>query len=203
MSLKERIKSNPALKRMALHFLMHPVKARPQWWIRIFQCFYLKRGKHTVIYRSVRRDLVPFNQFQLGDYSVVEDFATVSNAVGDVIIGSHTRVGLHNTIIGPVRIGDHVNLPQGITVSALNHNFDDPTRTISEQGISTKQVTIENDVWIGANAVVLQGVTIGEHCVVAAGSIVTKDVPPQTVVGGNPARILKHYDKEKGEWVKP
>ena len=127
----------------------------------------------------------------MGDYSVVESFACINNAVGDVIIGDYTRVGLHNTIIGPVTIGNHVNLAQGITVTALNHNFESPGSRIDEQGVSTKPVTIGNDIWIGANAVILPGVSIGDHSVVAAGAVVTKDVPPHSLVAGVPARIIK------------
>ena len=82
-------------------------------------------------------DTPPYRQFWLGDYSVIESFACINNAVGDVIIGDHTRIGLHNTIIGPVTIGNHVNLAQGITVTALNHNFEDTEKRIDEQGIST------------------------------------------------------------------
>jgi acetyltransferase-like isoleucine patch superfamily enzyme len=122
---------------------------------------------------------------------VIESFACINNAVGDVIIGDHTRVGLHNTIIGPVTIGSHVNLAQGITVTALNHNFEDTHKRIDEQGISTNPVTIEDDIWIGANAVILPGITIGHHSVVAAGAVVTKDVPPHSLVAGVPAKIIK------------
>jgi acetyltransferase-like isoleucine patch superfamily enzyme len=111
--------------------------------------------------------------------------------VGDVIIGDHTRIGLHNTIIGPVTIGSHVNLAQGITVTALNHNFDNPQLRIDEQGVSTHPVTIGDDVWIGANAVVLPGVTIGSHSVIAAGAVVTKDIPPHSLAAGVPATIKK------------
>jgi acetyltransferase-like isoleucine patch superfamily enzyme len=111
--------------------------------------------------------------------------------VGDVIIGDHTRVGLHNTVIGPVTIGSHVNLAQGITVTALNHNFSETGRRIDEQGISTNHVIIEDDVWIGANAVILPGVRIGTHSVVAAGAIVTKDVPSHSLVAGVPAKLIK------------
>ena len=136
-------------------------------------------------------DTPPYRKFSLGDYSVVESFACINNAVGDVMIGDHTRVGLHNTIIGPVTIGNHVNLAQGITVTALNHNFENPDRRIDEQGVSTKPVTIGNDIWVGANAVILSGVTIGDHSVVAAGAVVTKDVPPHSLVAGVPAKIIK------------
>jgi acetyltransferase-like isoleucine patch superfamily enzyme len=122
---------------------------------------------------------------------VIESFACINNAVGDVMIGNHTRVGLHNTIIGPVIIGNHVNLAQGITVTALNHNFEDSNKRIDEQGVSTSAVIIEDDIWIGANAVILPGVTIGHHSVVAAGAVVTKDVPPHSLVAGVPAKIIK------------
>ena len=145
-TLKQRIKQNPALKQAVHRFIMHPVKTRPNWWIRLFYFVYLKRGKGSVIYRSVRKDLPPFNQFSLGRYSVVEDFSCLNNAVGDLIIGDYTRIGLGNTIIGPVRIGNHVNLAQNITVTGLNHNYQDAEKSIDEQGVSTQPVTIEDDV---------------------------------------------------------
>ena len=137
------------------------------------------------------RDIVPFNQFTLGDCSVVEDFCCINNAVGDLHIGHHSRIGLHNTIIGPVRIGNHVNLAQGVVVSGLNHNFNNLSKRIDEQGVSTSLIIICDDVWIGANSVITAGVTIGRHSVVAAGSVVTKDVPENSVVAGSPARVIK------------
>ena len=202
MSLKEKIKKNPTLKKLAHNFIMHPVKTRPQWWIRLFSFTYLKRGKGSVIYRSVRKDLPPFRKFSLGKYSVVEDFSCLNNAVGDLIIGDYTRVGLRNTIIGPVTIGNHVNLAQNITVSGLNHNFEDVNTPIDLQGVSTSPIVIEDDVWIGANAVILPGVTIGKHSVVAAGSVVGKSIPPYSVCAGIPARVVKQYDFESKEWKK-
>lgn len=188
---KDKIKQNPQLKRKIINLLMHPTQARPRLWLRMLQWIYMKRGKHTVIYRSVRKDIVPFNAFSLGEYSVVEDFCCINNAVGDLHIGHHTRIGLHNTLIGPVSIGNHVNLAQGVVVSGLNHNFQDITKRIDEQGVSTSPITIHDDVWIGANSVVTAGVTIGRHSVIAAGSVVTKDVPEYTVVAGSPARVIK------------
>lgn len=202
MSLKETIKQNPKLKKFVHGLIMHPVKTRPQWWIRLFSFLYLKRGKGSVIYRSVRQDLPPFNKFSLGRYSVVEDFCCLNNAVGNLFIGDYTRVGLGNTIIGPVTIGNHVNLAQGITVTGLNHNFEDITRPIDEQGVDTMAVTIEDDVWIGANAVILPGVTVGKHSVVAAGSVVSRNVPPYSVCAGVPAKVIKQYDFEEKAWVK-
>lgn len=192
MNLKEYIQNHPHLKKWVYRFLMHPVKTRPNWWIRPFQFLYMKRGKGSVIYRSVRKDITLFHPFILGDYSVIEDFSCINNAVGGIIIGTHTRIGLHNTIIGPVHIGNQVNIAQGVVVSGLNHNYENTAYSIIEQGVSTSLIIIEDDVWIGANAVITAGIKIGKHCVIGAGSIVTKDIPECSVVAGNPATIIKH-----------
>ena len=189
--IRAKFKSNPRLKRMVDWLIMNQVETRPRWFIRLLAPLYQHRGKHALIHRSVRMDTPPYRKFYLGDYSVVESFACINNAVGDVIIGDHTRIGLHNTIIGPVTIGSHVNLAQGITITALNHNFSDAEKRIDEQGVNTTPVVIEDDIWIGANAVILPGVTIGQHSVVAAGAIVTKDVPPHSLVAGVPAKVIK------------
>lgn len=202
MTLKQRIKQHPALKQIIHRFIMHPVKTRPNWWIRLFYFTYLKCGKGSIIYRSVRKDLPPFNRFSLGRYSVIEDFCCLNNAVGDIIIGDYSRIGLGNTIIGPVSIGDHVNLAQNITVSGLNHNFQNVEKLIDEQGVSTQPIIIEDDVWIGANSVILSGVTLGRHCIVAAGSVVTRSIPPYSVCAGSPAKVIKSYDFETKEWEK-
>ena len=190
-AIREQFKENPKLKKLVDWIIMNQVQTRPRWFIRMLAPLYQHRGRHAVIHRSARMDTPPYRKFSLGDYSVIESYSCINNAVGDVIIGDHTRVGLHNTIIGPVTIGDHVNLAQGITVTALNHNFADTDKRIDEQGVSTSPVVIEDDIWIGANAVVLPGVTIGHHSVVAAGAVVTKDVPPHSLVAGVPAKIIK------------
>ena len=187
---REKFKGNPRLKKFVDWLIMNQVETRPRWYVRLLAPLYQHRGKHSVIHSSARMDTPPYRKFSLGDYSVIESFACINNAVGDVVIGDHTRIGLHNTVIGPVKIGNHVNLAQGITITALNHNFKDADKRIDEQGISTAPVTIGDDIWIGANAVVLPGVTIGDHSVVAAGAVVTKDVPPRSLVAGVPARII-------------
>ena len=189
--IRGKLKDNPRLKGLVEWLIMNPVQTRPRWYVRMLAPLYQHRGKCSKIHRSVRMDTPPYRKFSLGNYSVVESYSCINNAVGDVIIGDHTRVGLHNTVIGPVTIGSHVNLAQGITVTALNHNFAEKDLRIDEQGVSTNPVTIGNDIWIGANAVILPGVTIGDHAVVAAGAVVTKDIPPHTLVAGVPAKIIK------------
>ena len=190
-AFRQQMKGSPQLKRLLDFLIMNQTETRPRWYVRLLAPLYQHRGRGAVIHRSVRMDTPPYRRFSIGEKSVVESFSCVNNAVGDVVIGHHTRVGLHNTIIGPVSIGNHVNLAQGITVTALNHNFADPSRRIDEQGVSTTPVTIEDDVWIGANSVILPGVTVGTHSVIAAGAVVTRNVPPHTLVAGVPAKVIK------------
>ena len=189
--IRGRFKENPKLKWLVDWLIMNQLETRPRWYVRMLAPLYQHRGRHSKIYHSVRMDTPPYRKFSLGDYSVVESFSCINNAVGDVVIGDHTRVGLHNTVIGPVTIGSHVNLAQGITITALNHNFGDKSQRIDDQGVSTDPVIVGDDIWIGANAVILPGVNIGHHSVVAAGAVVTKDVPPHSLVAGVPAKIIK------------
>lgn len=189
--IREGLKSSPKIKRFLDYLIMNQRDARPRWYIRLLAPLYQHRAWSSKIYWSVRMDTPPYRRFWLGRKSVIESYSCINNAVGDVTIGDHTRIGIHCTVIGPVCIGNNVNLAQGITVTALNHNFEDTTQRIDEQGISTKPVVIDDDVWIGANAVILPGVTIGQHVVVAAGAVVTKDVPDYSVVAGVPAKVIK------------
>lgn len=195
--IREKLKNSPAFKRFLDWLMMNQRDARPRWYIRLLAPLYQHRAWSSKIYWSVRIDTPPYRRFWLGRRSVIESYCCINNAVGDVTIGDYTRIGIHCTVIGPVCIGHHVNLAQGITVTALNHNFADTNRRIDEQGISTKPVVIGDDVWIGANAVILPGVTIGRHVVVAAGAVVTKDVPDYCVVAGVPAKVIKKLEEVK------
>lgn len=199
--IKQALKSDETIKKRILFLIVSPYSARPRGWVRWFINPIIQKRK-GVIRWSARLDLFPFNKFELGKHSYIEDFCTLNNGVGDLIIGERSRVGIGCTVIGPVTIGDDVMLAQNIVVSGLNHNFEDVTRTIHEQGVSSSPIVIENDVWIGANSVITAGVTIGKHSVVAGGSVVTKSIPPYSVWGGTPAKPLKTYDFDKKEWVR-
>lgn len=111
-------------------------------------------------------------------------------------IGRDSLIGEYTVIRGQggVTIGDRVYTSPNTQLIAVNHVFDDPKRPFIEQGITAAGIVIEDDVWLGANAVVTDGVHIGEGAVVAAGAVVTKDVPPHTVVAGVPARIVREID---------
>jgi len=118
-------------------------------------------------------------------------------------IGRDSLVGEYSVIRGQggVEIGDRVYTSPFTQIIAVNHVFDDAERPFIEQGISAQGIVIEDDVWLGAGAVVTDGVRIGKGAVVAAGAVVTKDVPPHTVVGGVPAKPLRTIGEQAG--VKP
>lgn len=203
MSLKERIKSSPRLTKLTIWLLSPKNQARPRLWVRLFlNPLVHKRGKGSRICRYTRMDVMPWNKFQLGKNSTIEDFATINNGVGDVIIGERTRIGLSNTLIGPVTVGNDIMFAQNIVVSGLNHSYEDVSRSIHDQKVSTAEIKIEDEAWIGANAVIVAGITVGKHSVVAAGSVVTKDVPPYSIVAGNPARLIKKYNSKTEKWEK-
>jgi acetyltransferase-like isoleucine patch superfamily enzyme len=201
MQLLSAIKSNPGLKKF-VHWLLIPGgQARPRLWVRLFlNPFYHKKGKGAVIRFNTRMDVFPFKNFEIGSNSIIEDFATINNGVGDVLIGNNCAIGLSNVIIGPVKLGNYVMLAQNIVISGLNHGYEDVTTPPRLQKVVTKQITIEDNVWIGANCVVTAGVTIGKHAVIGAGSVVTKDVPAYTVAAGNPARVIKKYNPTTNSW---
>jgi acetyltransferase-like isoleucine patch superfamily enzyme len=203
MGLTEQIKSKPLFKKIALWMMIPSGEHRPRLWVKAFiNPFKHKRGKGSIIRHRTRTDVFPYNQFELGANSVIEDFATVNNGVGDVFIGDRTIVGIGNVIIGPVKIGNDVMLAQNIVVSGLNHGYEDVTLPPSTQKVSTAQITIADNVWIGANSVITAGVTIGKHAVIGGGSVVTKDVPEYSVAVGNPAKVIKKYNSGTNTWDK-
>lgn len=203
MSLKDSIKSNPRIKKL-VHWMLIPTnKARPRLWVKWFvNPFIHKKGKGATIRCRTRIDALPFNQFILGNYSTIEDFSTINNGVGDVIIGHHSLIGMGNTIIGPITIGNNVIFAQNIVASALNHEYRDINIPILEQKILKAAIVVEDDCWIAANAVITSGVTIGKHSVIAAGAVVTKNIPPYSVAVGNPAKVIKQFDFNTQEWVR-
>lgn len=190
-TIRERLANMGRLKRVIDFVVMNQTLARPRWYVRMVMPLVQKRAWSAKIYHSARMDTPPYRLFSIGKRSVVESFACINNAVGDVTIGDNSRVGIHSTVIGPVSIGSHVIVAQGVVISALNHRFGDDTKSISEQGVDTKQIVIEDNVWIGANAVVLPGVRIGRHSVVAAGAVVTHNVPADSLVAGVPAEVKR------------
>lgn len=111
-----------------------------------------------------------------------------------VRIGSHCSLNPYVCIFGGATIGDNVRIATHVVIVPMQHRFDRTDVPIHGQGVSSKGVVIEDDVWIGMNVSILDGVTIGRGAIVGAGAVVTKSVPAEAIVVGNPARVLRYRD---------
>lgn len=202
-SLKKFVKSNEGLKKIAASLIYPKNDPRPRWWIRnIVNRFNRQVHRNCIIRRNARLDVVPFNSFKVGSYTIIEDFSTINNNLGYVEIEKNSIVGLGSTVIGPVSIGENVMIAQHVLIAGMNHGYQDVSAPSRFQPCNVSAVAIEDDVWIGANAIITAGVRIGKHAVVGAGSVVTAHVPPFSVVTGNPARVIKKYNDETKAWEK-
>lgn len=122
-----------------------------------------------------------------------------------IIIGEGTWVGKNCSIaaIERVEIGKHVLFAGYVHITDHSHGYENITSPIAPQPLISKgPVIIEDDCWLGFSCEILSGVHIGKHCVVAARAVVTKDVPPYSIVAGNPARVVKKYKFDSRTWVK-
>ncbi len=203
MGLKNTLENNPALKKF-IHWTLIPTgQAKPRVWVKwMVNPFFHQKKSGSIIRSRTRMDIFPFNRFELGKNAVIEDFCTINNGVGEVVIGDETTLGMSNVLIGPVTIGKQVIIAQNVVISGLNHNYEDINQPIQTQGVRTAPVLIEDECWIGANAVITAGTTIGKHCVIAAGAVVTKNVPAFSIAAGNPAKVIKKYDQDQKAWIR-
>jgi acetyltransferase-like isoleucine patch superfamily enzyme len=118
-----------------------------------------------------------------------------------VTIGDRCLIGRGSGIVGhfSIEIGNDVWTGHNVYITDQNHGYEDVTRPISQQSQPERAVKIGDGSWLGYGSVVLPGVTIGEHCVIGANSVVTRDVPSFSVAVGVPARVIKQY--VDGSWV--
>ncbi len=120
-----------------------------------------------------------------------------------IVIGDRCLIGRGSCITGHrlVEIGDDVWTGHHVHITDMNHGYEDLSIPISMQNQPEEPVRIGDGSWIGHNAVVLPGVTIGRHVVVGAGAVVTSDLPDFSVAVGSPARVIRRHDPDHG-WVK-
>ncbi|WEX10126.1 acyltransferase [Chelativorans sp. AA-79] len=130
----------------------------------------------------------------LGEHSWIAGHALVR---GDVEFGANCTVNPYACISGRVRCGDGVRIASLVSIIGFNHGFDDPGRPIHLQEHESLGIVIEDDVWIGANAVVVDGVTIGRGAVIAAGAVVTHDAPEMAIMAGVPAKMVRRRGEGK------
>jgi maltose O-acetyltransferase len=119
----------------------------------------------------------------------IEPNATFSKRV---TLGDYSGIGVNAKIYGECHIGNYVMMGQDVTIITRNHAFDRTDIPMMRQGFGEERpVTIDDDVWIGDRVLILAGVHVGKGAIIGAGAVVTKDVPPYAIVGGNPAHIIR------------
>ena len=155
--------------------------------------------------------IVNSKYIKMGKYVFLDDDVelcvnkTIPNICPQLIIGNRVQFGKMNRIgcDNRIVIEDDVLFAPHVHISDRNHGFEDIHTPISKQKVTSKgPVVIGAETWLGFGCQVMSGVKIGRHCVIAAGAVVVKDVPDYCVVGGNPARILKQYNKNTNKWEK-
>jgi acetyltransferase-like isoleucine patch superfamily enzyme len=156
------------------------------WRIARFynRCRYIEKERFVEFGCRFRFDRSQPYGARVGERTIAEDFNVWNAEMGDIVVGKRCWFGLNNVVMGPVEIGD--KLATGPYVKILG-----PRHPVLPQGTKQRQkTTIGNNVWLSTGSIVLFGVEIGDNAIISAGSVVTKDVPAGSFVGGNPARNL-------------
>jgi len=158
----------------------------------------IKFGKGVTLERGVIMDGLMRHGIKLGDHVRIGPYSTlvgapVSNLGEGITIGANSAVDAYSFIgsAGPVTIGENVIMGQHVCFHPENHNFDRTDIPIKLQGTVRQGITIEDDVWVGANVTFLDGAHVGQGCVIGAGSLVRGNIPPYSVAVGTPARIIR------------
>ena len=161
---------------------------------------YLSAGKDLIIEDGAeinclsKQGIVLGNRVTIGKNAIIRPSNIYGGTIGEgLIVGDNSNIGpgAYLGCSGLISIGNNVMMSPGVSIFAENHNFSDTSLPMKDQGVTVSFVTIEDDCWIASNSTILAGVTIGKGSVVAAGSVVTKNVPPFSVVAGSPATIIK------------
>lgn len=145
----------------------------------------------------------------IGEGSMIEGNLFIERDNAEIIIGNRVFVGSSSLISAEkITIGDDVLISWGCTIIDHNSHSTSPTKRKDDvsswikgekdwKNVTVKPVYIKNKAWIGFNSIILKGITIGEGAIVGAGSVVTKDVPPYTIVAGNPAKIIREIPENE------
>jgi acetyltransferase-like isoleucine patch superfamily enzyme len=141
---------------------------------------------------------------KMGNNNVIASSAILKTHGGYIKIGSNNFVGERTQIQGRggIEIGNNVLIAANVFISSSNHDFQNPNSVDYLKKEVPKKIQINKNVWIGANSVIIAGIHIAKYAIVAAGSVVTKDVEAYTMVAGNPAKPLKRFDHDKKEWLR-
>lgn len=133
------------------------------------------------------------NNVRIREFGWIQVTSHLTNPGDGLEIDDNTYIGPHSLIGagGPVSIGRDIAFGAYVQLLAENHEFSDPSTPINEQGVTRRGIVVEDGCWLGNSVIVLDGVRIGARSVIGAGSVVTRDVPPESIAVGNPARVVR------------
>lgn len=172
--------------------------------VRLLFARHVRAGRNVLIdddvyLNGLSRDGVRIgNNVRLREHVWIQATSTLDQLGAGLEIGDGTYIG-PRCILGAgggIRIGRGVTLGASVHILAENHASRDADVPIAAQGVTREGIVVEDDVWIGNAAIVLDGVTIGKGAVIGAGAVVTRDVAPYSVVAGNPARVIGRREGE-------
>ena len=143
---------------------------------------------YALFFPAIRKFLVRRFATHAAQNIVVKSWADISP---NIQIGSRSEIGTRCLIQANVRIGKDVMMGPDVKIYSRNHGHDRIDIPMIDQGQIEKAVVIGDDVWLGANCLIMPGVRIGNHCIIAAGAVVTKDTPDYAIMGGAPAKVVK------------
>ncbi len=167
--------------------------------ISFFNVMNMELGRNVNVGRFSKLSALGSGKLILGDNVTIGDYSSIVISTTFSDIGKYIRIGDNVGIgeyayiggAGGTEIGKDTIVGQYFSIHPENHNFESTTELIRFQGVSRLGVIIGSNCWLGSKVTVLDGVTIGDNCIVAAGSVVTKSFDANTVIGGVPAKILK------------
>ena len=133
------------------------------------------------------------NNVSIGKYTTIECTGTLKSLGKGLKVGSRVGLGTHGFFgcAGGIEIGDDTIFGNYVSLHSENHNFQDRNIPIRLQGVKRKGIIIGKDCWIGAKVTILDGTVIGDGCIVAAGAVVRGYIPPYSIIGGIPAKVIK------------
>ena len=168
-------------------------------FLKIFKFPYSCRKKFgqlalsAEIHKSV--NIRDYKKISIGEYVRINQGVILWPGKQKIIIGDHSDLNPYVAIYGKVTIGKYNLIAPHVMLAGGTHNFSDINIPIKHQKGSTRGIIIEDDVWVGANAVIVDGVCVGRGAIVGAGAVVTRDVEPYAIVGGNPAKLIRFRNR--------
>jgi acetyltransferase-like isoleucine patch superfamily enzyme len=181
-----------------------------RWRRRIGAREFARFGERSLVVHPLR--IIGRDHIEIGDDVLIHEgaiFSVVDHFRGRdhqprLRIGDRTNIGprISFSCVGEIEVGEDILMAHDILITDSYHEFHDPDVPILHQPMAWPQpVNLGAGCFVGAHAVILGGVTVGANAFIGAGAVVTESVPPNCVVVGNPAKVVRHYDRARGAWI--